>query len=128
MTTFYASIGGQLIPGTPAANPLGFLPSGGPGFGGLGGLGGGGPVSASVGQAGTIGRLSVPPSWAGGASEVGPSPGMAPFSSISAAPEGGPGGLLRGIPLAGAGRRASGGFTHRYGFRYSVMPRPPFAG
>ncbi|EUA42705.1 polymorphic PE/PPE family protein [Mycobacterium xenopi 4042] len=39
-------------------------------------------------------------------------------------------GLLRGMPLAGTGvgRRAADGFVNRYGFRHSVMPRPPSAG
>jgi PPE-repeat protein len=44
---------------------------------------------------------------------------------------GGPGsnGLLGGVPMgAGSGGRGGGGFVVRYGFRHSVMPRPPSAG
>ncbi|BCO35981.1 PPE family protein [Mycobacterium heckeshornense] len=105
-----------------------------PQFAGLAGLGGwGGPasVAASAGQAGTIGRLSVPPAWAAATPQAleATAPGL-----LSAHAGGhvhpGASGLLRGIPLAGTGigRRAAGGFVHRYGFRYAVMPRPPSAG
>ncbi|MGH3553090.1 MAG: PPE family protein [Mycobacterium sp.] len=130
-TSSLLGFAGGLIPGTPAPSPLagGFLPSGGPGLAGLGGLGGG-PVSASAGQAGTIGPLSVPPSWATGASGVNPTAqGAASIGAVRAAEESsGPGGVLRGMPLSGVGRRGASGFVHKYGFRYSVMPRPPFAG
>jgi PPE-repeat protein len=103
-----------------------------PQFAGLGlGSGGPAPVSASVGQANAIGQLSVPQSWAGAAG-ASPSQQAALTSSvanIAASEEGsGPQGLLRGIPLSGTGRRAATGFTHRYGFRYSVLTRPPSAG
>jgi PPE-repeat protein len=106
-----------------------------PQFAGLAGLGGwaGSPasVSASVGQAGTIGRLSVPPSWAA-ATPQGLETTAPGLLSTHAGSHVNPGtsGLLRGIPLAGTGlgRRAPGGFVHRYGFRYAVMPRPPSAG
>jgi PPE-repeat protein len=105
-----------------------------PQFAGLGGLGGScspASVSASAGQAGTIGRLSVPPAWAAATPQAleTATPGLL---GTHAGGQLNPGtsGLLRGIPLAGTGmgRRAAGGFVHRYGFRYSVMPRPPSAG
>ncbi|WP_458118293.1 PPE family protein, SVP subgroup, partial [Mycobacterium avium] len=50
--------------------------------------------------------------------------------SISAAPEaaGGPGNLLGGMPLAGAGAGGHGAAGPKYGFRPTVMARPPFAG
>ncbi|WP_432760620.1 PPE family protein, SVP subgroup, partial [Mycobacterium colombiense] len=53
-----------------------------------------------------------------------------PVSSISAAPEaaGGPGNLLGGMPLAGAGAAGHGVAGPKYGFRPTVMARPPFAG
>ncbi|OBK10393.1 PPE family protein [Mycobacterium asiaticum] len=98
------------------------------GLGGLGGLlgSGGGGVSASVGQAASLGKLSVPPAIAG----IGPTVSHAaplPVSTISAAPESGAGNLLGGLPLAGAGAgNAAGG--QKYGFRPTVMSRPPFAG
>ncbi|BBZ13809.1 PPE family protein [Mycobacterium branderi] len=100
-----------------------------PQFAGLGlGHGGGGAVSANVGQAGTIGKLSVPPGWTGATSSAlepqsaGALGAQAPGASANTQ------GLLRGMPLTGAGRRATGGFVHRYGFRHSVVSRPPSAG
>ncbi|WP_197079906.1 PE/PPE C-terminal domain-containing protein, partial [Mycobacterium haemophilum] len=101
------------------------------GLGGLGGLlgggGGGGPISAGLGNAASVGRLSVPSVWSG------PLPGAhapapLPISTINAAPEsGGAGNLLGGMPLAGMGAGAAGSGP-RYGFRPTVMARPPFAG
>jgi PPE-repeat protein len=133
--SFNTSIAQQLTTGpggTTAGAGGAWYPT--PQFAGLGGLGGWGSpasVSASVGQAGTVGRLSVPPTWAAAtpqALETG-SPGLL---STHAGSHLNPGtsGLLRGIPHTGTGlgRRAAGGFVHRYGFRYSVMPRPPSAG
>jgi PPE-repeat protein len=132
--SFDTSIAQQLTtgPGGPTAGAGGaWYPT--PQFAGLGGVGGWGSptsVSASVGQAGTVGRLSVPPTWASAtpqALETGPG-----LLSTHAGSHLNPGtsGLLRGIPLTGTGlgRRAAGGFVHRYGFRHSVMPRPPSAG
>ncbi|PRI13605.1 PPE family protein, SVP subgroup, partial [Mycobacterium shigaense] len=48
----------------------------------------------------------------------------------SAAPEaaGGAGNLLGGMPLAGMGTGGAAGAGPRYGFRPTVMARPPFAG
>ena len=108
-----------------------------PGLGGLGGMLGGGaaaahPVSALSGGAGSIGggKLSVPVSWSG-AQAPAPEFGRAiPVSTVSAAPEaaGGPGNLLGGMPLAGVGAGGHGGVGPKYGFRPTVMARPPFAG
>ncbi|MDT5257264.1 MAG: hypothetical protein QOD10_2344, partial [Mycobacterium sp.] len=37
--------------------------------------------------------------------------------------------LLRGMPMGAVGRRTAGyGYTNKYGFRYSVLTRPPSAG
>ncbi|WP_419866345.1 PPE family protein, SVP subgroup, partial [Mycobacterium scrofulaceum] len=38
--------------------------------------------------------------------------------------------LLRGMPTGVMGRRAgaAAGYSHKYGFRYSVLTRPPSAG
>ncbi|PBA53240.1 PPE family protein, SVP subgroup, partial [Mycobacterium intracellulare] len=41
---------------------------------------------------------------------------------------GGPGNLLGGMPLAGAGAGGHGVAGPKYGFRPTVMARPPFAG
>jgi hypothetical protein len=49
-------------------------------------------------------------------------------SSVSASPEGG-GNLMGGMPLAGAGTgRLGGGLGPRYGFKPTVIARPPSAG
>jgi PPE-repeat protein len=110
------------------------------GLGGLGaGLGGGAAgaaggaahsVSAISGEAGSIGKLAVPASWAGATPAAAPQ-GVQLVSSVSAAPEaagGGGGNLVGGMPLAGAGRGGLGAFGPRYGFKPTVMPRPPSAG
>jgi PPE-repeat protein len=98
------------------------------GLGGLGGLLGGGPVSAGLGNAGAVGKLAVPPSWIGATPLEAPHAPL-PVSSVAAAPEGaGAGNLLGGMPLAGAGGGFGGGTGPKYGFRPTVMARPPFAG
>ncbi|KZS60831.1 PPE family protein [Mycobacterium ostraviense] len=98
------------------------------GLAGLGGLlGGGGGVAASMGQAASVGKLSVPAAISG----IGPTVGHAsplPISTVSAAPDTAAGNLLGGLPLAGAGTGAAAGAGPRYGFRPTVMARPPFAG
>jgi PPE-repeat protein len=110
------------------------------GLGGLGaGLGGGAAgaaggaahaVSAVTGGAPSIGKLAVPASWAGATPAAAPQ-GVQLVSSVSAAPEAagaGGGNLLGGMPLAGAGRGGIGAFGPRYGFKPTIMPRPPSAG
>jgi PPE-SVP subfamily C-terminal region len=88
---------------------------------------GGSPVSAGVGQASTLGRLSVPAGWPGA------TPSAAEEQAVLAnAVRGVPptsNALLNGMPMGSAvnGRRG-GQFVVRYGFRHSVMPRPPSAG
>jgi PPE-repeat protein len=106
------------------------------GLGGLGGmlgggggmLGGGAPISAGLGNAAGLGKLSVPSSWAGAAS----APSHAPISVEGLAPAspetGGQGNLLGGMPLAGGPSLGAGHAGPRYGFRPTVMARPPFAG
>ena len=107
------------------------------GLSGLGaGLGGGAAgagagahaVSAISGGGGSIGKLAVPASWVGATPQAAPQ-GVQMVSHVVAAPEaaGGNGNLLGGMPLAGA--RAGGfGSGPRYGFKPTVMPRPPSAG
>jgi PPE-repeat protein len=109
------------------------------GLSGLGGgLGGGAAagagaaahsVSAITGGAGSVGKLAVPASWVGAAPAAAPQ-GVQLVSSVSAAPEaaGGGGNLVGGMPLAGAGRGFGGGLGPRYGFKPTIMPRPPSAG
>ncbi|OBI19715.1 MULTISPECIES: PPE family protein [unclassified Mycobacterium] len=102
---------------------------------GLGNLGsiGGGAVSAGAGTASHVGALSVPQQWATLTSAVGPAdaagaeaiPAQAAVSATT--PPGNA--LLRGVPTGAIGRRtAAAGYSHKYGFRYSVLTRPPSAG
>src|SRR5689334_15148751 len=105
---------------------------------GLGNLGGGvghvGAVSAGAGQAARVGVLSVPQHWATLTSAVGPaavSEEATPVEAVGAtsAPGSPANGLLRGMPVGGMGRRgAAVGYVNKYGFRYSVLTRPPSAG
>jgi PPE-repeat protein len=125
MAKTVGAIGGA-APAAAAAVPKGL-----PGLGGL--LGGGaGAVhpAAALGGAGSIGKLSVPAAWTGASPGAAVPHAAIPVSSISAAPEaaGGPGNLLGGMPLAGVGSGASGGAGPRYGFRPTVMARPPLGG
>jgi PPE-repeat protein len=104
------------------------------GLAGLGGMLGGGAhaapaVAAGLGNAASVGRLSVPAVWSGAAPAVS-HVGAVPVSAISAAPEAaGSGNLLGGMPLAGMGGQGGFGASGpRYGFKPTVMARPPFAG
>jgi PPE-repeat protein len=100
------------------------------GLAGLGGMmGGGGPaaVTAGLGEAASVGKLSVPAAISGFAPAATHAAPL-PVSAISAAPEGaGAGNLLGGLPLAGIGSGAAGAGP-KYGFRPTIMTRPPFAG
>jgi PPE-repeat protein len=87
---------------------------------------GGGPVSAGVGQAGKAGMLSVPPGWTASTPEAGPAvPGVQGTAAHPAATSAPSNALLRGMPTGG---RRTEGYVHTYGFRYSVVARPPSAG
>jgi PPE-repeat protein len=109
-----------------AAPAAAAVPKGLPGLGGL--LGGGAGAAAHLGSATSIGKLSVPATWAGSV-QAAPHATAIPVSSVSAAPEaGGAGNLLGGMPLAGAGSGAGHGAGPRYGFRPTVMARPPLGG
>ncbi|WP_201358657.1 MULTISPECIES: PPE family protein [Mycobacterium avium complex (MAC)] len=104
---------------------------------GLGNLGGGAAhlsgVTAGAGQAARVGALSVPQHWATLTSAV----NQATVSEMEATPvqaaatgtTGPANGLLRGMPAGSLGRRgAAAGYVNKYGFRYSVLTRPPSAG
>ncbi len=110
----------------PAAGVGGFGGMLGGGGGGM--LGGGAPISAGLGNAASLGKLSVPSSWAGAT----PAPSHAPISVEGLAPAspetGGQGNLLGGMPLAGGPSLGAAHAGPRYGFRPTVMARPPFAG
>ena len=119
-----------LIGGT-APKAAALVPKGLPALGGL--LGGGGMAAhatAALGGAGSVGKLSVPATWAGATGPAMSHATAVPVSTVSAAPEAsaGPGNLLGGMPLAGAGTGTAGGAGPRYGFKPTVMARPPLGG
>jgi PPE-repeat protein len=90
----------------------------------------GGAVLANAGAAGKVGMLSVPTSWANPAAEA----TLVSAVTEEAPPANGAGGsnaLLRGMPTGAVGRRSAGygyGYTNKYGFKHSVLTRPPSAG
>lgn len=99
------------------------------------GLPGVAPISAGTNQAALVGRLSVPQSWTAAAQVANPAGAtfagggwtnaVGPGAGVGeAVPPGVPG--MPGMPASAAG----GGMGHgpRYGFRVTVMPRPPAAG
>ena len=107
------------------------------GLGNLGGVGHvGGGVAAGAGSAARVGMLSVPQQWATLTSSVSPAVAAetegAPLAAMPAGAAGAAPGnaLLRGMPMGAMGgrRAAAAGFTNKYGFRYSVLTRPPSAG
>ena len=88
-------------------------------------------VSAQMGEASTLGRLSVPAGWQGSTPAA-----MEEAQLVSAARPVAPqaNGMLNGVPMAGnaglgagAGRRGSG-YVVKYGFRHSVIAKPPAGG
>jgi PPE-repeat protein len=92
-------------------------------------------VSAGTRQAALVGRLSVPQSWTAAAQVANPAGAtfagggwtnaVGPGAGAAEAASGGVPGMP-GMPAAASG----GGMGHgpRYGFRVTVMPRPPAAG
>lgn len=99
--------------------------SGGPGM--LGRAIGVGQMSAGLGAAASVGRLSVPPAWNVSSAVVYPGTAPLPVSTITAAESEGAGNLLGGMPIPGGGIGATSSGP-KYGFRPTVMARPPFAG
>ncbi|MDM4142850.1 MULTISPECIES: PPE family protein [Mycobacterium] len=103
------------------------------GLGNLGGVGHVSAISAGTGQAARVGMLSVPQHWATLTSSVTPAALSEEATPLQATANGGAGspanGLLRGMPVGSVGRRgAAAGYVNKYGFRYSVLTRPPSAG
>jgi PPE-repeat protein len=137
--TFWAQLAQQLTfgPGGSTAGALGaWYPTpqfASLGLGNLGGVGHVSAISAGAGQAARIGALSVPQHWATLTSAVSPATLSEEAAPIQAAATGGANspanGLLRGMPVGSVGRRgAAAGYVNKYGFRYSVLTRPPSAG
>jgi PPE-repeat protein len=124
-TQIAKSTGGIVAPAAAAAA----VPKGLPGLGGMlgGGAGAAAHAAGAMGGAGSVGKLSVPVAWNGATAPV--SHAAVPVSTVSAAPEAGsaPGNLLGGMPLAGAGAGGHGSGP-RYGFKPTIMARPPAAG
>jgi hypothetical protein len=93
---------------------------------------GSGAVLASTGEAGKVGMLSVPANWAEPTSEatlVSAVTKETPVQPGAMAPSGESNALLRGMPTGVVGRRTAGyGYTNKYGFKHSVLTRPPSAG
>jgi PPE-repeat protein len=121
--------------GTTAGSGGAFIPT--PQFAALGAGGwhwhAAGPT-ASLSSATKIGGLSVPQSWGGapGAAEQA-APKLVSANLVTGSPEGAntarTNAALGGVPLAGSrGAQRAGNLGVRYGFRYSVLTRPPSAG
>ena len=95
---------------------------------------GGSGVSAGVGRATLVGTMSVPQSWAPAAPAASPaltaSPAegwyMPPGVEEASATQGTPG--MPGMPMAGGNPRGWGFAAPRYGFKPTVIARPPAAG
>jgi PPE-repeat protein len=94
-----------------------------------GAVSGHGGVSANLASAGKIGGLSVPQNWPGSPGAVEESATQAISVDYVAGSHGDTSGLLRGMPLGGGSRRAGSAWPPReYGFKRSVLARPPSAG
>jgi PPE-repeat protein len=100
-------------------------------LGGLTGVGspGAGGVSANLASASKVGGLSVPQTWAGSPGAVEESATQAISVDYVAGSHGDTNGLLRGVPMGTGSRRAGSAWPPReYGFKRSVLARPPSAG
>src|SRR6201997_4302344 len=140
LANFGWSIGQQLTfgQGTTVGAAGGWFPT--PQFAGLhlggaygvnavSGGGGNGALLASAGNAGKVGALSVPANWTTPTSEATTTLAAMEETPANAGAAGGTNALLRGMPMGAVGRRTAGyGYTNKYGFRYSVLTRPPSAG
>jgi PPE-repeat protein len=97
-------------------------------------MGSPGLVSAEMGRASLVGTMSVPQSWAPAAPTASPalaaSPAegwyMPPGVEEASATQGTPG--MPGMPMAGGNARGWGFAAPRYGFKPTVIARPPAAG
>jgi PPE-repeat protein len=97
-------------------------------------MGSPGLVSAEMGRASLVGTMSVPHSWAPAAPTASPaqtaSPAegwyMPPGVEEASATQGTPG--MPGMPMAGGTARGWGFAAPRYGFKPTVIARPPAAG
>jgi PPE-repeat protein len=97
-------------------------------------MGSPGLISAGMGRATLVGTMSVPHSWAPAAPAATPTPTaspaegwyMPPGVEEASATQGTPG--MPGMPMAGGTARGWGFAAPRYGFKPTVVARPPAAG
>ncbi|MCV7383764.1 PPE family protein [Mycolicibacter longobardus] len=98
------------------------------------GLGAG--ISGTIGKASLVGPLSVPQAWSAAVPAAASQAATIQLSSVGGLAGAGAGpaahSAMGGMPMAGAGGGRGGGFgafgTPRYGFRPSVVGRPPAGG
>ncbi|SPM36746.1 PPE family protein [Mycobacterium rhizamassiliense] len=91
--------------------------------------GGAAAASAHLASAVKVGGLSVPSSWGINPAEALENSAIKATTVNYLASEAAPSnGILQGMPMTGGARRGAAGFTHKYGFRQSVLTRPPSAG
>jgi len=94
-----------------------------------GGVGSHGGVAANLAAANKIGGLSVPQTWAGSPGATEEVATQAISVDYVTGSHGDASGLLRGIPMGTGSRRAGSAWPPReYGFKRSVLTRPPSAG
>jgi PPE-repeat protein len=92
--------------------------------------GGGAAATAHLSAATKIGGLSVPSNWGITPAEAAIEEPALKATTVNylAAEAPANNGILQGMPMTGGARRGASGFTHKYGFKHSVLTRPPSAG
>jgi len=89
-----------------------------------------GPVLGSLGKADLVGRLSVPSNWGGVAPSM--SPAVTPVGNLGTPVSSQPltpiANSMGGVPVVGNGGRGMQFAAPRYGFKPTVVPRPPMGG
>jgi PPE-repeat protein len=90
----------------------------------------GGGAAAHLATATKVGGLSVPSNWGLTPEEAAIEEPALKATTVSylAAETPANNGVLQGMPMTGGARRGATGFTHKYGFKQSVLTRPPSAG
>lgn len=86
-----------------------------------------GIVSAGAGNAAAVGKLSVPPAWTAATPLTGPlHSALGGTPMVAPPPAGAPG--MPGVPMGNAAGQPYGRAVPQYGFRPTVVARPPAAG
>jgi PPE-repeat protein len=90
----------------------------------------GGGAAAHLATATKVGGLSVPSNWGLTPEEAAIEEPALKATTVNylAAEAPANNGVLQGMPMTGGARRGATGFTHKYGFKQSVLTRPPSAG